>query len=1481
MNSITLNLLVYDHTPSRNPDFQSENSGVVEKGLVKQYLGIDGTPEFCCGNNRKGTIKSESSFYSWFHNQPGINLPFNKDIILTQIGNSNIYTYSNKSFFILDSEGFDDKKKYPQESLYYDTAKKARNFHFCAQTHTQFQYKTGDIFSFTGDDDVWVFINNKLVVDLGGMHPPASASINLDQLGLVNGNNYDFDFFYCERHSDGSSILISTSLKFVCPYYDDCGVCQGDNSSCCLPSNCELNPRYTATCLQAKCVNGLCNVPIIGCQSDTPCFDSVCTPNVGCSLVPKNCQINDPCTVDFCNTTINSCQHDVIPGCLSCSEVGCLTRDRCFPLSCSADGKSCSRNVKSCDDSDPCTTDYCSDGSCFHVLIPDCINCGGNQCLNTDKCSPVMCGDDGKSCVQKPIKCDDNNFCTKDSCSNGVCFSDRIENCQNCLEIGCVTTDFCNIQVCSSDGKSCETTAKNCSDNNFCTTDSCISPSGTCSFSIPDPKCVTCKSTSCTTTDACSIQVCSADGGSCESVPKNCDDNNPCTTDSCSNGVCSRTTIPNCSICNSTLSCITVNLCEPQFCTIKVSDIKCETNYDQCNDNNFCTKDTCSGNGICSRTPIENCIGCSASFGCITTDKCQPQICSEKNNSCILGNNGCDKGDKCTIALCISPRGTCSYAPKDCDDGDSCTIDSCDSTNGNCLHENILSCDTCGKLGCLTTDLCEPVHCSFDGTQCNKTVIKCDDNNHCTDDECNIGICKYTPKNDCIDCANEGCITTDLCVPKKCGADGNCYEDKINCDDENGCTTDICHDGTCSYENIENCVSCNNSFNCITTDFCLPQICSGDSLSPSCITNDTFCDDGDFCTTDTCSGDGICSHSSPDPLCRSCKSIRCMTTDLCKVQLCSSDGSTCQTDSVGPCDDKDPCTTDLCNAGICTHPPIDGCVACNETFSCITTAYCDQMICSNNNTECKKINRNCDDNNECTNDFCNSKDGVCRHAKINGCINCGKNICNNYDICSPMYCDISTLTCKNTTYNCDDRDPCTIDFCFNGTCGHFISDGCTKCSENFACFTIDPCKPIVCSENGSNICIETEKDCDDGNPCTMSTCENGTGTCLDTFIDDCIVCSKGIGCLTIDKCSPIICNENGDGCLQTSTNCSDNLFCTEDICTRGECTNPQIENCVECNDNIKPVFSFMEMSALRSISPVENLASESHGCYSNNKCVLVECSSNGTGCIYNDIKCDPPNPCQESYCEDGTCYSTPKSDCEICSNDFACITKNKCETQVCSKTKDSCITVPMDCDDGDDCTIDLCEPDTNCTHTPIANCGNFLTTSIHPPPIPHKTVPILQTPTPTNLYCEHCEKTQICIFIGDVPTCVPVTSLYSTTIGGHFTESGTTGTPSTSGLGYIPTTVSVTTQTTTKASTTNYNPCDGIKCNSGLQCYAIDNNPECMPSNYQCMDCLDLQCQLQGLSCKMVLNPSFVTDQYGRYDETCCKLIPSCKKRTN
>jgi fibro-slime domain-containing protein len=103
----------------------------------------------------------------------------------------------------------------PYGSWEYEPGAPLHNFSFTSEVRFWFEYRegAGQELSFTGDDDVWVFINRKLAVDLGGIHIPLSDSVNLDamaaSLGLVGGGLYEIVVFQAERQTEGSSYRLT------------------------------------------------------------------------------------------------------------------------------------------------------------------------------------------------------------------------------------------------------------------------------------------------------------------------------------------------------------------------------------------------------------------------------------------------------------------------------------------------------------------------------------------------------------------------------------------------------------------------------------------------------------------------------------------------------------------------------------------------------------------------------------------------------------------------------------------------------------------------------------------------------------------------------------------------------------------------------------------------------------------------------------------------------------------------------------------------------------------------------------------------------------------------------------------------------------------------------------------------------------------------------------------------------------------------
>ena len=92
-----------------------------------------------------------------------------------------------------------------------------RNQHYCFESHAHFTYNRGQRFSFRGDDDIWVYVDNILAVDIGGTHLAAPGYVDLDvfegQSGkLVPGQQYDIDIFFCDRRTTMSNIRIKTNM---------------------------------------------------------------------------------------------------------------------------------------------------------------------------------------------------------------------------------------------------------------------------------------------------------------------------------------------------------------------------------------------------------------------------------------------------------------------------------------------------------------------------------------------------------------------------------------------------------------------------------------------------------------------------------------------------------------------------------------------------------------------------------------------------------------------------------------------------------------------------------------------------------------------------------------------------------------------------------------------------------------------------------------------------------------------------------------------------------------------------------------------------------------------------------------------------------------------------------------------------------------------------------------------------------------------
>jgi len=678
----------------------------------------------------------------------------------------------------------------------------------------------------------------------------------------------------------------------------------------------------------------------------------------------------------------------------------------------------------------------------------------------------------------------------------------------------------------------------------------------------------------------------------------------------------------------------------------------------------------------------------------------------------------CAEDFNCSVDLCTkcSPTdyygycGECSYSPDgtNCDDCDLCTENDqcsggdCAGTPVDCDDDNPCTDDACNPASgeCVYTDnndncddgdLCtEGDQCS--GGDCAGMPIDCDDNNVCTDDSCNPanGECVYTDNSDY-------CDDDDLCTEGDQCSGGDCAGTPVDCDDNNVCTDDSCNpaSGECVYTN--NSDYCNDGNLCTEGDQCSGGDCVGTPVD---------CSDDNPCTDDSCNpADGECVHADNDEYCDD--GDLCTENDQCSGGDCAGTPVDCNDDNV--------CTDDRCDPanGECVHADNDE--YCDDGDLCTEGDQCSGGDCAGTPVDC-------DDDNVCTDDSCNPASGECVYTNNNDYCDDG-DLCTENDQCSGG-------ECAGTPVDCDDDNVCTDDACnpANGNCEH--SNNTDFCDDGNACTADDQC-------SGGD-CAGTAITCDDGNPCTDDSCDTQSG-CV--FTPNTVSCDDGNACTADDRCADgecsgyaIVCDDDNvctddscdteTGCIFTpnTNNCDDGDTCTmNDICSGGSCGGEPLDadddghvpeacggdDCDDSNATVNPgIFEgpFGEELCSDGLdNDCDGLTDEDDNgcaqcqsdsdCSDGNECNGQETCSDGLCRAGQPIDCDDGNVCTDDSCQPGQgCVNTPND--LPCDDGSVCTTGDVCEGGECRGT-------PVDCDDGNACTQDECDAQDGCVHDEI------------------------------------------------------------------------------------------------------------------------------------------------------------------------------------
>ena len=241
-------------TPCGHPDFEDKNgafSGLVGAPCTNMnqatcgQLDANSKPSLVITNS--GKVFSVDSYAQWYTDVAGVNKGVDGSIRMARQGLTGAsYLFDTTSFFPLD--GDPNGWGTTHDMLLHD-------FGFTTELDYFFQYNGGEELTFRGDDDVWVFINRKLAVDIGGIHGAQTGRVTLgdeaslcsihgggsfpacvptinkaadNRFGLVKGGIYQISFFQAERHTTASNFRLS--LQNFLPAHSQCVPNCGDGN---------------------------------------------------------------------------------------------------------------------------------------------------------------------------------------------------------------------------------------------------------------------------------------------------------------------------------------------------------------------------------------------------------------------------------------------------------------------------------------------------------------------------------------------------------------------------------------------------------------------------------------------------------------------------------------------------------------------------------------------------------------------------------------------------------------------------------------------------------------------------------------------------------------------------------------------------------------------------------------------------------------------------------------------------------------------------------------------------------------------------------------------------------------------------------------------------------------------------------------------------------------------------------------------------
>lgn len=149
-----------------------------------------------------GGITSALTFGQWYEDMLGVNASKSHELVMRDA--AGMYEHSDDAF-------------YPIDGKFYGNEGDPHNYYFTFDASASFTYAacSGQVIRFEGSDDCWIFINDQLVIDLGGVEAGTAQVCELDRLRLVDGETYSFRLYYAHRHAGPAEFGLQTNFELM------------------------------------------------------------------------------------------------------------------------------------------------------------------------------------------------------------------------------------------------------------------------------------------------------------------------------------------------------------------------------------------------------------------------------------------------------------------------------------------------------------------------------------------------------------------------------------------------------------------------------------------------------------------------------------------------------------------------------------------------------------------------------------------------------------------------------------------------------------------------------------------------------------------------------------------------------------------------------------------------------------------------------------------------------------------------------------------------------------------------------------------------------------------------------------------------------------------------------------------------------------------------------------------------------------------